>query len=72
MNENMCDRCPGCGRHCRRGNPSCAFGMDYFAKQEGGTKKQASRGKISQESFFAALNASEQVSIDEILNRLAR
>jgi hypothetical protein len=45
--------------------------MDYFAKQENDRKKPASRGKISQESFFAALNASEQVTIDEILRRLA-
>lgn len=68
MKETACDRCPGCGRHCRRGYPSCEYGADYFKKQQG---KAVSRGKISQASFFAALNASEQVRIDEILNRLA-
>lgn len=86
MKENTCERCPGCGRHCRRDNLHCNHGVAYFEKQEKnptegpehhfihmerGMKNHMTHGKISQEAFFAALNASEQVSIDEILNRLA-
>ena len=98
MKENKCERCPGCGRHCRRDELHCKHGVAYFEKRERkerkpehkweenltadglahrfihtarGMKKRMARGKISEEALLSALSASEQVSLDEILNRLA-
>jgi len=97
MKENKCDRCPCCGRHCRRDNLHCKHGIIYFDKLESkknaashkweetldpnglahrfietgrDVKKRIAKGKISEETFLAALSASEQLTLDEILTSL--
>ena len=41
-----------------------------FIRTGRGMRKRISGGKLSEENFLAALSASEQVTLDEILSRL--